>query len=139
MRRVYKSISSSLIVCIPGCCYTTSRPAAARECTSTPHRFFRRLTSSSPCASLLYHLVFSDGCILSLLQVTFHSRHPHPNIMPPDARSSAASSRYSDAPTTIHTIRYPDLAFRTGFETLSLPCPVDEMLKASGCKSVAQR
>jgi hypothetical protein len=56
-----------------------------------------------------------------------------------DAHSLPASSRYSTATTTIHTTHQVGRAFWSWLETFPLTCKMDEMMKASSCKSVAQR
>jgi hypothetical protein len=56
-----------------------------------------------------------------------------------NAHSLLASPRYSNATTTIHTTRQVDRAFWSLLETFSLTRKMDEMMKASSCKSVAQR
>ena len=55
MRRIYKP-SSSLNICIPGWCYTTSG-RLAQESLSRP---FQRHTSSPSCTSLASHVVSTD-------------------------------------------------------------------------------
>jgi len=43
-------------------------------------------------------------------------------------------------PITIHTTRLPNPAVRSGLETLSLACPLEEMIKSpSNCRRVAQQ
>jgi hypothetical protein len=88
--------------------------------------------------------IFPDMRIFSLLE-DLHP--PYINIISlgmsiclyVDAHSSPASPRYSNATTTSHATRQLDRAFWSGLKTLPLNRKVDEMMKASSCKSVAQR
>jgi len=126
----FQSISLSSNICIPGWCYTTSRPTA-RECPSNTPRFFRRLTSSSCMSYLVSSGTSSDFHISSPLEVTSHPNLPQVGrTMPQDAHSLVAPRRYSNA-------RHPVPELWTGSETISLAHSIDEMMKTLSCMRVA--
>jgi len=89
-------------------------------------------------------MVFSDffcvNCISPLEHTTY--LHPHANIISlgihphMDAPTLAASLCYSNATTTIHTMRRPERVFSSGLVARSFTCHVDGMMRASSCRSV---
>jgi hypothetical protein len=91
-------------------------------------------------------IVFSDFCVIctSPLEHTY-PRPPHAHIiylaihLHIDAHTLKAFPRYSNATTTIHTMRHPDCTFSSGPEARSFTCRVDGMMRGSSCRSVAYR
>jgi hypothetical protein len=138
MRRIYIP-SSSLNICIPGWCCTTSG-RLAQESLSRP---FRRHTSSSH-MSLRSHLVFIDLCIVSSLEDTPYPHPPHLNsislriYLRVDAHPLDASPRHSEATMTMRAAHRPNRAFESGPEAISLPRQIGDMMKASSCRNAAQ-
>ena len=88
---------------------------------------------------------FSDFRILSSLQHMAYTHRLHANrtslrIDPYiNAHPLTACPRHPDATMTIQTIRPANPIFSHGPETFSFANKIDEMMKSSGCRSIAQQ
>ena len=123
----------------------TRRPGHRRK---DVHRIPPKFFDDSPHHPQVHHqyliTVFSHFCAtcISRLERTTYPHPPPANIISLyihshiDAHTLTAFSRYSNATTTIHTMRFPDCTFSSGPEASSFTCRVDGMMRESSCRSV---
>jgi hypothetical protein len=138
MQCFYKP-SSSLNICIPGRCCTTSGRLAQKSLS----RPFQRHTSSPSCTSLASHVVSADFHTLSSLE----DPHPlHANStslyinLHMDSHLLDLSPRNPEATMTTRAACRHSRAFCSGPEEIrSLTREIAEFTKASSCRSAAQR
>jgi len=126
----------------------TRRPSQRRkDVHRIPPKFFDDSSHHPQVRSSVSHHNFSHFCAIciSRLEQTTYPHPPPANIISLyihlhiDAHTLTAFSRYSNAATTIHTMRHPDLVFSSGPVARSFTCHVDGMMKESSCRSVALR
>ena len=126
----------------------TRRPGHRRR---DVHRIPPKFFDDSPHHPHVRHryliVVFSHICVICISPLE-HTTYPHPLHanqislgihLHLGAPTLVASPRYSNATTTIHTMRRPDRVFLSGREARSLTCCLDGMMRGSSCRSVAYR
>jgi hypothetical protein len=143
---IYKYISFNLTHAFQA--DATRRPDHRhKDVHRVPPRFFDDAPHHPHVRHQYLIVVFSDFCVICISPLE-HATYLHPhhaNIISLgihlhiDAHTSAASPRYSDVVTTIHTMSHPDCTFSSGPAARSFTCRVDGMMRGSSCRSVGYR